>query len=57
MNSRQRRLEYIRYKNQAKKKGFCLPKWKLESREWPYKWVNMHPGLLEEKWIIDLRIQ
>lgn len=55
MNNKYRKLQYIRYKNKMKKKGYCLPKWKLESRCPPYKWKNLNPGLLEEKWMVDFK--
>jgi len=55
MNSRTRKLNYIRYKNNMRRRGFTSPKWILKSRRRYYKWVNTLPELFEEAWMIDMR--
>jgi len=55
MKNKERKLQFIRYKNEMKRKGFSLPKWRLKNRRLPLKWVNLSPTLLEDSWMIDLR--
>lgn len=51
MNSKEKKLLFIRYKNKAKK-VFPYPKWKLKrSKKWLCKWINTKPGLLEDNFV------
>lgn len=53
MNSRMKRLLFIRSKNYMQSKGYRLPKWKLVNHWWPTRWINLKPGRLEETWVVD----
>lgn len=55
MNNKTKKLKYIRYKNNMRRRGFTQPKWILKTRQGYYKWLNTCPNLLEEAWIIDMR--
>ena len=58
MNSREKRLRFIRYKNGMRLKGYKKPKWVLRNKKWwPYVWDNKNPGLLEESWLVDMEFQ
>jgi hypothetical protein len=54
MNSRKKRLIFIRYKNGMKKKGYKPPKWTTKNKCYPYMWINTSPSLFEESWVWDL---
>lgn len=54
MNRKERKLSFIRSKNNMKSKGYIPPKWILENNSWPTKWKNTKPSLFEESWIIDM---
>ena len=55
MNRKDRKLLFIRSKNRMKKLGYVEPKWKLVNHQFPTKWVNTCPTLLEESWVIDMK--
>lgn len=56
VNSKTRKLYYIRYKNRMKKK-MTPGKWKIANRRCPYIWINLKPELYEDAWVIDMGLR
>lgn len=55
MNNKSHKLLYIRSKNNLKKRGYDLSKWKVKNKKHPFQWVNTNSNksILEESCIID----